>query len=64
MIFFNKRYKYYPTPHGCVEDLAVDIFLKNRAKLEKALNRKIKFIKAHHTSGYVDYIVYEIKEEE
>ena len=62
MIFFNKRYKYFPTPHGCVEDLAMNIFLKNRTKLEKILNGKVKFIKAHHTNGYVDYIVYEVKE--
>lgn len=64
MIFFNKRHKYYPTPNGCEENLAMDIFLKNRKKIERVIKKKVKFIKAHHFKGYVDYIVYEVKEEE
>ena len=65
MMFFKKKYKFYPSRYGCDEPLALKVFLDEKGNLEKMLGGKIKATSIHHWNldpGYVDYIVYTLED--
>lgn len=65
MMFFKKKHKFYPNQYGCSESIALKVFLNEKGNLEKVLGGKIKATSIHHwDSGYVDYIVYILEENE
>lgn len=64
-MFFKKKHKFYPNQYGCSESIALKVFLNEKRNLEKVLGGKIKSTSIHHLdSGYVDYIVYILEENE
>lgn len=65
MIFFKKKHKFYLNLYGWSEPLALKVFLDEKEYIEKILDGEIKATLIHHNDlGYVDYIVYTLKEKE